>query len=130
MLLRLPEDEDLSEFDKGFIKVYNQKNSEKCFLEVDIQYPDELHELYNDLLFLTERMKIEKAKKLVANFHYKKESVIHMRSLKQALNYGLVLKNVHLVNNFNQKAWLKPYIHMNPKLRKKTKMTLSKAISS
>ena len=73
MLLRLPVDEDLSEFEEGFIKVYNQKNSEECFLEVDIQYPDELHELYNDLLFLPERVEVEKAKKAKANLHYKKE---------------------------------------------------------
>ena len=73
MLLRLPVDEDLSEFEEGFIKVYNQKNREECFLEVDIQYPDELHELYNDLLFLPERVKVEKAKKAKANLHYKKE---------------------------------------------------------
>ena len=49
-----------------------------------------------------------------------------MRSLKQALNYGLVLKKVHLVNKFNQKAWLKSYIHMNPKLRKKAKNDFEK----
>ena len=73
MLLRLPVDEDLSEFEEGFIKVYNQKKSEECFLEVDIQYPDELHELYNDLLFLSERVEVEKAKKAKANLHYKKE---------------------------------------------------------
>ena len=73
MLLRLPVDEDLSEFEEGFIKVYNKKKSEECFLEVDIQYPDELHELYNDLLFLLERVEVEKAKKAKANLHYKKE---------------------------------------------------------
>ena len=60
-----------------------------------IQYLEKLYELYNDLLFLRERMKIEKVEKLVANLHDKTEYVIHIRNLKQALIHGLVLKKVH-----------------------------------
>ena len=37
------------------------------FLEIDIQYPEELHELHNDLTYLPEKMKIENVEKLVAN---------------------------------------------------------------
>ena len=55
-----------------------------------MQYLKNLHDFHNNLPFLPERMKIEKVKKLVANLHNKSEYVIHM--LKQALNYGLVLK--------------------------------------
>ena len=40
----------------------------------------------------------------------KKNYVVHIRALKQALNYGLILKEVHNIIEFNQKAWLKPYI--------------------
>ena len=58
-------------------------------------------------------MKIEKVEKLVTNLHDKTEYVIHMRNLKQALNHGLILKKLHRVVKFNQKAWLKPYIHIN-----------------
>ena len=36
-----------------------------------------------------------------------------MRALKQVSNHGLVLKKVHRVIKFNQKAWLKPFIDMN-----------------
>ena len=36
-------------------------------------------------------MKIEKVDKLAANFHGKKESRIHIRKLKQALNHLLCL---------------------------------------
>ena len=39
-------------------------------------------------------------------------------NLKQALNHGLVLKNVHSVIKSNQKAWLILYIDMNTELRK------------
>ena len=63
--------EDLPEFDEDFIKSYNEKTSEGCFLEFHIQHPKELHELHNDLPFLPERIKIEKVKDIVANFHDK-----------------------------------------------------------
>ena len=46
---------------------------------------------------------------------------MHIRALKEALNHGLVLKDVHRVFKFNQEAWLKPYIDMNTKLRTESK---------
>ena len=66
-------------------------------------------------------MKIRKVEKLVANLYDKTEYVIHIRNLKQELNHGLVLKKVHRVIKSNQNPWLKPYIDMNTKLRKKAK---------
>ena len=66
-------------------------------------------------------MKIEKVEKLVTNLNDKREYFINIRNLKQALNHGLVLKNVYRVIKVNQKAWLKPYIDMNTKLRQKAK---------
>ena len=45
-------------------------------------------------------MKIEKVKKLATNLHDKTEYVIHIRKLKQALNHGLILKNVHIAIGF------------------------------
>ena len=71
-------------------------------------------------------MKIEKVKKLVTNLDDKTEYVIHMRNLKQALNHGLILKKVHRIIKFNQNVWLKPYIGMNTKLRKKAKNNFEK----
>ena len=51
-----------------------------------------------------------------------KLNVIHIRNSKQTLlNHGLVLKKVHRVIKFNQNTWLKPNIHMNTDLRKKSK---------
>ena len=52
--------------------------------------------------------------------------VIHIRNLKQALNYGLVLRKAHKVIKFNQNAWLKPYIGMNTDLRKQAKNDFGK----
>ena len=48
-------------------------------------------------------MKTEKVEKLVAKLHDKTDYAIHIKSLKQALDHGLVLKKVHKVNDFNQK---------------------------
>ena len=77
--------------------------------------------LHSDLLFLVERKKIGKCNKLVCYIHGKKNSVIHIRALKQALNHELIPKKSVRVIQFNQKAWLKPYIDMNTKLRKEAK---------
>ena len=75
--------EDIFEFDESF----NEESDEGYFLEVDVQYPENLHNLRNDLPFLSERMKIEKVENLVANLHDKNEYVIHIRNVRQALNH-------------------------------------------
>ena len=56
----------------------------------------------------------------------KKNYVVHIRSLKQALDHGLILKKVHRVIQFYQEAWLKPYIDTNTELRKKSKKDFEK----
>ena len=50
--------EDISEFHESFTKSYNAENDERYSLEVDVKYPEKLHNLHNDLPFLPERMKI------------------------------------------------------------------------
>ena len=71
-------------------------------------------------------MKIENIKKLVANLHGKTEYVMHIRNLKQALNHGLVLKNVLRMIKFNQNPWLKSYIDTIADLTKKAKNEFEK----
>ena len=66
-------------------------------------------------------MKVNKCNKLVCNLCSKNNYIIHIRSLKQVLNHRLILKKVHRVIQFNQEAWLKPYIDMNTELRKQAK---------
>ena len=117
---------DTSQFNEDFIKIYNEESDEGYFLEVYVQCLEKLNELHNDLPFLPERMKIEKVKKRVTNLQDKTEYVIYIKNLNQALNHGLILKKVHRVVKINQKAWLKPYIDMNTKLRQKTKNNFKK----
>ena len=113
--------EKLSRFNEIFIKNYNENSDIGYFLEVDIDYPKELFNLHKDLPFLPERKKVNKVEKLICSIEDKEKYVIHIRALKQALNHGLVLRKVPRVIEFNQNAWLKPYIEMNTKLRKEAK---------
>ena len=85
------------------------------FLEVDLDYPKKLINLHKDLPFLPEKKK--KVGKLICSIEDKENYVVHIRALKQVLNYGLKLKKVPRVIQFYQKAWLKPYIDMNAELR-------------
>ena len=107
-----------SKIDEKFIKNYDEDSDKGYIFEVDVECPRRLHDLHSDLPFLPERMKIDKCKKLVCNFHDKKKYVVHIKSLKQALHYGFKLEKVHRVIEFNQESWLKPYIDMNTELRK------------
>ena len=117
--------EYLSQFEEE-IKNYDEDSNKGYFLKVDVEYPKKLFNLHSDLPFLSERNKIQKCNKLVCNVHDKKNYVVHIRDLKQALNPGLILKKVHRVIQVNQKAWLKPYIDMNTKLRKEAKNDFEK----
>ena len=67
-----------SQFNEDSIKNYDDESDEGYFLGTDVQYPEKLHELHNDLPFLLERMKIGKVEELVANLHDKTEYVIHI----------------------------------------------------
>ena len=98
---------NMLKFNEEFIKNYDEDCDKGYILEVDVEYPKNLHGFHRGLPFLPDRINIDKCKKLVCNLSDKKY-VVHIRSLKQALNHGLILKKVHRVNQFNQEAWLKP----------------------
>ena len=63
---------DLSKIDKDYIKNYGKDSDKEYILEVDVEYPKNLHDMHNDLSFLAERMKIDKCSKLVCNLYEKK----------------------------------------------------------
>ena len=86
-------------------------------LEVDVSYPKELHNPHNDLPFMCERMEINGVEKLVLNLRDKKNYVIHIQALNQALQHGLRLDRIHRVIEFDQSPWLKTYIDFNTQLR-------------
>lgn len=89
------------------------------FLEVDLSYPEDLHDLHNDYPFCPERMTIGNSKnpKLVLNLNDKVSYVLHYSNLKMVLSHGLKLVGVKKVLKFNQSQWLKPYIDLNTRER-------------
>ena len=74
-------------FNENFIKNYDEDSDKGCTFAVDVEYPKNLHDLHSDLPFLPERMKINKSNKLVCNLYDKNNYIVHIRSLKQALDH-------------------------------------------
>ena len=112
------------QFSKDFTENYNEDSNEGNFLEVDVQYLETLSDLQNDLLFLPEKMKIEKVEKLAANQHNRNECYTH-RKFKTVSKTWLTTEKT-AVTKFTEKFQLEPYIDMNTKLRKKAKIILKK----
>ena len=71
-----------------------KKGMKGYLLEVDVEYPKELHENHNELPFLAERMKTGKVEKLVTKVKDKKGYTVHIKTLNQALKHDLKLKKV------------------------------------
>ena len=107
---------DISKIDEDFVKDYNKNDNKSYILDVDVDYPSKLQNLHSDLPFLPERMIINNTKKLVCNLNDKKNYIVHINVLKQALDHGLKLRKVHRVIEFEQEAWLKEYIDVNMEL--------------
>ncbi|XP_068993889.1 uncharacterized protein [Neodiprion pinetum] len=95
-----------------------------CILEVDLEYPEELHETHKDLPLRPEHyvppISNNKQPKLIITLLSKKSYVFHYRVLKQCLELGLKLLEIHRVLKFRQTPWLKNYIDLNTDLRKKS----------
>ena len=97
-----------------------------CILEVDLEYPKELHDLHNDYPLAPEQIEVNKTKKLIPNLWNKKNYVIHYENLKQCLNLGLKITNIHRGIKFKESQWLKKYIALNTDLRTKARNEFEK----
>ena len=113
-------------------------SSTEYILEVDLEYPQELHDIHNDYPLAPEKINISKewlsdysleitnahnittgtVKKLVQNLMNKNNYVIYYRNLQQCLELGMELKKIYKVLKFKQKHWMKPYIDFNTQKRK------------
>ena len=130
----------------------NIDNDVGFILEVDLEYPEELHELHASLPFLPQqelftfddlspfsqksmeilqgknRAKNYKATKLVTNLKNKKSYVIHYRMLQTCLRAGLKLKKIRRGIKFYQSRYLKIFIDLCTNKRKNAKSPFIKML--
>ena len=97
-----------------------------CVLEVDLEYPEELHDFHNDYPLAPERKKINKVEKLIPTLGDKQKYVLHRENLKLYLSLGLKLKWIHRGIKFREKPWMRSYIELNTDLRTKGKNDFEK----
>ena len=88
-----------------------------CILEVDLSYPEHLHDLHNDYPLAPENVQVGKVSKLIPNLHNKERYTIHHENLKYYLEKGLVLTKIHRGITFEESNWMESYISLNTKLR-------------
>ena len=121
-------------------EILNKKENAKkgWILEVDLEYPAELHKEHNSYPLAPEKkvvkkenmsdyqnnlikeldLKIPNSKKLLLTLEDKKDYVVHYENLKFYLKQGMKLKRVKRALEFEQECWMEPYIRMNTEFRK------------
>ncbi|RLU16498.1 hypothetical protein DMN91_010566 [Ooceraea biroi] len=116
---------DISNFDVNAIA---PDSSKEYVLEVDLEYPQHLHDAHADLPFCPARDKLpgKRQDKLLATLYDKKRYVIHYRNLQQCTRHGLRIIKVHRVLEFVQSPWLRDYIELNTRFRAAAKNDFEK----
>ena len=127
----------LKSVDNFHVNSINEKNPIRYILEVDLEYPDELHVLHNDYPLAPEKLaipydmlsdyckkiadeyeiKVVDVKKLISNLGNKTNYVLHYRNLQLYLSLGMKLTKIHQVLKFKQSDWMKKYINFNTEKR-------------
>ena len=125
---------------------YDENSAKGLILEVDLEYPPELHRLHNDYPLAPEKMVVReemlsdysreilgregmiigKVEKLIPNLRDKEKYVLHYRNLQLYLKLGLKLKKIHRALEFSQSKWLEPYIAFNTQKRAGAKNAFEK----
>ncbi|XP_076383749.1 uncharacterized protein LOC143260999 [Megalopta genalis] len=95
-------------------------------LEVDLEYPQEIHDAHADLPFCPIHEVGALQKKLLTTLSHKNRYVLHYRYLQQCLRYNLKLKKIHRILKFEQSCWLRRYIDLNTRLRANANNDFSK----
>ena len=88
-----------------------------CILEVDLDYPEDLHNLHNEYPLEPEHVKIGKVQTLIPNLNDKTNYIVHYENLKLYESLGLKITKLHRGIKFEESAWLEDHININTKLR-------------
>ena len=94
----------IGEFTTKSVAKLVEKNNHGYILKVNVDYPEELHDMHSKWLFLVEKMKISKVEKLMPSLNNKELYVVHLAALRQALKHGFMLNKRYLVMKFEQNA--------------------------
>ena len=134
------------EIDKTNLAKYKEDSEKGLILEVDLEYPEGLHNLHNDYPLGPEKVKVtndmlsdycknisEKynistglVSKLIPTLGKKEKYVLHYRNLQLYIDLSLKVTKVHRVLEFNQSPWLKQYLDFNTEKRKNAKNAFEK----
>ena len=125
---------------------YKDDSNQGLILEVDLEYPNELHDRHNDYPLAPEKIRVTEdmlsnyckriatkynistglVTKLIPNLRNKEKYVLHYRNLQLYMDLGLKVTKVHRVLQFDQSSWLKTYIDFNTEKRKQAKNAFEK----
>lgn len=125
---------------------YKEDSKNGLILEVDLKYPQDLHNFHNDYPLAPEKVKVTDSMlsnyskriadkynistglvyKLIPTLSNKEKYVLHYRNLQLYIDLGLKVSKVHRVLEFNQSPWLKQYIAFNTEKRKNAKNAFEK----
>ena len=125
---------------------YKEDSKNGLILEVDLKYPQDLHNFHNDYPLAPEKVKVTDSMlsnyskriadkynistglvyKLIPTLSNKEKYVLHYRNLQLYIDLGLKVSKVHRVLEFNQSPWLKQYIAFNTEKRKDAKNAFEK----
>ena len=75
-------EKNMSKFNEKLIKSYDENSDKGYIFKADTEYPKRLYNFFNDLPFLSERIKTKKGNKLVCNHYEKSNYVAHIRTYK------------------------------------------------
>ena len=84
-------------------------------LEVDLDYPEDLHNLHNNYPLEPNRVKIGSVEKLIPNLN-KTNYVVHCENLQLYESLGIKITEIHRGIKFEESSWLEEYINLNTKL--------------
>ena len=97
-----------------------------CIVEVDLEYPIELHDLHNDYPLAPDHLRMGQVEKLIPNLQRKENYVVHYEALKTYKKYGIKVSKIHRGIVFHDSPWMKPYILFNTKQRMKANNAFEK----